>query len=178
MHIVNSIQMLGKLHFKLAEFTLSICLAALFALLGTHVALATNFTRSVPGTTLQLPAEYPEAGGVALVMVGVNGNAYFQFSDPTNAFRGFNNNANRNELEGNPFTINDPIALDCGFSLCRDYFGGGLANIYIRFSAYDGDTQPLAEQPKGFDFPPNGFKPPASSRSASANLSLIFSPEL
>jgi hypothetical protein len=29
-----------------------------------------------------------------------------------------------------------------------------------------------------FDFPPNGFKPPASSRSASANLSLIFSPEL
>ena len=27
------------------------------------------------------------------------------------------------------------------------------------------------------DFPPNGLKPPASSRSASANLSLIFSPE-
>ncbi|WP_223428957.1 hypothetical protein [Tateyamaria pelophila] len=26
-------------------------------------------------------------------------------------------------------------------------------------------------------FPPNGSKPPASSRSASANLSLIFSPE-
>jgi capsular polysaccharide transport system ATP-binding protein len=30
----------------------------------------------------------------------------------------------------------------------------------------------------GIYFPPNGFKPPASSRSASANLSLIFSPEL
>jgi len=28
-----------------------------------------------------------------------------------------------------------------------------------------------------FDFPPNGAKPPASSRSASAKLSLIFSPE-
>jgi hypothetical protein len=28
-----------------------------------------------------------------------------------------------------------------------------------------------------FDFPPNGLKPPASSRSASANLLLIFSPE-
>jgi acetylornithine deacetylase len=27
------------------------------------------------------------------------------------------------------------------------------------------------------DFPPNGSKPPASSRSALANLSLIFSPE-
>jgi transposase len=30
---------------------------------------------------------------------------------------------------------------------------------------------------QGIYFPPNGFKPPASSRSASANLSLIFSPE-
>ena len=30
---------------------------------------------------------------------------------------------------------------------------------------------------KTLDFPPNGFKPPASSRSASSNLSLIFSPE-
>ena len=28
-----------------------------------------------------------------------------------------------------------------------------------------------------FHFPPNGLKSPASSRSASANLSLIFSPE-
>jgi hypothetical protein len=28
-----------------------------------------------------------------------------------------------------------------------------------------------------FDFPPNGAKPPASSRSALANASLIFSPE-
>ncbi|WP_223428406.1 hypothetical protein [Tateyamaria pelophila] len=30
---------------------------------------------------------------------------------------------------------------------------------------------------ESIDFPPNGSKPPASSRSASANLSLIFSPE-
>ena len=42
-------------------------------------------------------------------------------------------------------------------------------------------TSILTDVAKGgrmiFDFPPNGFKPPASSRSASANLSLIFSPE-
>ncbi len=104
-------------------------------------AHATTFTTTVPGTSITLPDDYPEAGGVVIVMVGVNGNIYYQFSDPENAFRGFNNRANRDELEGNPFTVNDPIALDCGFSSCRDYFGGDLARVYIRFSAYDGDTQ-------------------------------------
>ncbi|EPX79422.1 beta strand repeat-containing protein [Litoreibacter arenae] len=104
-------------------------------------AQATTFTTTVPGTSITLPNDYPEAGGVAIVMVGINGNVYYQFSDPENAFRGYNNRANRNELEGNPFTVNDPIPLNCGFSSCRDYFGGNLARVYIRFSAYDGDTQ-------------------------------------
>ena len=115
--------------------------ATLALLLGLQPAFATNFTRSVPGTSLQLPADYPQAGGVAFVLVGTNGNVYYQFSDPTDAFRGFNNSPNRPELGGNPFTINDPLTLDCGYSACRDYFGGGVANMYIRFSAYDGDTQ-------------------------------------
>ncbi len=109
--------------------------------LTTSAAQATTFTTTVPGTTITLPEDYPEAGGVAIVMVGINGNVYYQFSDPENAFVGFNNRANRDELEGNPFTVNDPITLNCGFSSCRDYFGGGLARVHIRFSAYDGDTQ-------------------------------------
>lgn len=107
----------------------------------TSQATATTYTMTVPGTSISLPGDYPEAGGIAIVMVGVNGNVYYQFSDPENAFVGFNNNANRDELEGNPFTVNDPIPLDCGFSSCRSYFGGDLARVYIRFSAYDGDTQ-------------------------------------
>ncbi|SDW93842.1 DUF7507 domain-containing protein [Litoreibacter albidus] len=103
---------------------------------------ATTFTTTVPGTSITLPVGYPEAGGVAIVMTGVNGNIYYQFSDPANAFKGFNNSPNRPELGGNPFTVNDPIPLDCGYSSCRDYFGGDLARVDIRFSAYDGDTQP------------------------------------
>jgi len=101
---------------------------------------ATQFTTSVPGTNLVLPDDYPEAGGVAIVMVGANGNSYFQFSNPEGAFRGFNSNGTPTQFRGNPFTINDPIALDCGFSTCSTYFGGSIAEIYIRFSAYDGDT--------------------------------------
>ena len=121
----------------LRKFALAMCLMTTATIVG-----ATPFTRTVPGTSpvLTLPAEYPEAGGVALVMVGVNGNSYFQFSNPAGAFRGYNSNGLPTQFRGNPFTVNDPIALNCGFSTCSTYFGGALANVYIRFTAYDGDT--------------------------------------
>ena len=108
---------------------------------------ATPFTTTVPGTGVALPGEYPEAGGVAIVMTGVNGNVYYQFSDPAGAFVGFQNRGQPVAFRGNPFTINNPIALDCGFRDCDTYFGGAIARIDVRFSAFDGDTQP-----GGFDF--------------------------
>ncbi|WP_073141131.1 DUF7507 domain-containing protein [Litoreibacter ascidiaceicola] len=120
-------------------------------------AQATTFTSTVPGTSITLPDDYPEAGGVAIVMIGLNGNIYYQFSDPANAFVGFNNRPNRPELGGNPFTVNDPIPLDCGFSDCRDYFGGGLSRVHIRFSAYDGDTQPGGFDENDITLRLNGF---------------------
>lgn len=106
-----------------------------------ETADATPFTTVVPGTGVRLPAEYPEAGGVAIVLTGVNGNIYFQFSDPTGAFVGFQNNGQPAQFRGNPFTINNAIGIDCGFQSCTQYFGGALARIDIRFSAFDGDTQ-------------------------------------
>ncbi len=119
-------------------------LAAFIGLVSLLIPLktyATTFTTTVPGTSITLPTDYPQAGGVAMVYVGVNGNIYYQFSDPAGAFRGFNSNANPRQFQGNPFTINSPLQLDCGFTDCRTYFGGDIANMYIRFSAYDGDTQ-------------------------------------
>ncbi len=110
-------------------------------------AQATNFTMNVPGTALRLPTGYPEAGGIAIVFVGVNGNSYFQFSNPTGAFQGYQDTGTPAAFRGNPFTINNPIALDCGFSTCSTYFGGAIAQAYVRFTAYDGDTQV-----GGFDF--------------------------
>jgi len=53
--------------------------------------------------------------------------------------------------------------------------GVGLAATVVTYQRSD---PPAIWMTLGFFFPPNGFKPPASSRSASANLSLIFSPEL
>ncbi|MCF2906713.1 hypothetical protein L0666_17100, partial [Octadecabacter sp. CECT 8868] len=117
-----------------ATLTLSLFSAAVFA---------TTYTENVPApTSLPLPPEYPAAGGVVIVLTGANGNIYYQFSDPDGAFRGFNNNGDPAAFRGNPFTVNDPISLDCGFSSCADYFGGSIARMDVRFSAYDGDTQP------------------------------------
>jgi large repetitive protein len=116
--------------------------ALVFVMLAATQATATNFTMDVPGTGLRLPTGYPEAGGVAIVMVGANGNAYYQFSDPTGAFQGYQTNGSPAAFRGNPFTINNPIALDCGASTCSTYFGGSIAQMYVRFSAYDGDTGP------------------------------------
>ena len=118
----------------------AICMVACASVFAP-VANATPFTTTVPATGVQLPDEYPEAGGVAIVLTGINGNIYYQFSDPDGAFVGFNFNGTPDAFEGNPFTINDPISLDCGFSSCADYFGGSIARIDIRFSAFDGDTQ-------------------------------------
>lgn len=106
-----------------------------------QVGQATPFTTTVPGTGVALPTQYPQAGGVAIVMTGVNGNIYYQFSDPTGAFVGYQNTGAPAAFRGNPFTINNPIALDCGFRTCVDYFGGAIAQIDVRFSAYDGDTE-------------------------------------
>ncbi len=124
----------------LARFSRAVLLP-LVALVGlsTEVA-ATPFTMNVPGTALVLPVDYPQAGGVAMVMIGANGNAYYQFSNPTGAFVGYNNSGTPAAFMGNPFTINNPITLNCGSSTCSTYFGGAIAKIYIRFTAQDGDT--------------------------------------
>jgi large repetitive protein len=118
-----------------AALTTLVVLAAI-----TPQAMATPFTMTVPGTAIAVPSAYPQAGGVVIVMIGVNGNVYYQFSDPTGAFVGFQNTGTPAAFRGNPFTINNPIALDCGIRSCTDYFGGSVAQLFVRFSAQDGDT--------------------------------------
>lgn len=117
--------------------------------------LATPFTTTVPATGVALPSEYPQAGGIAIVLTGVNGNIYYQFSDPSGAFVGYQYSGQPAQFRGNLFTINNPIGLDCGFRSCTNYFGGALARVDIRFSAYDGDTQGTPTTPanqRGFDY--------------------------
>ena len=124
-----------------ARVTFASLVVLFCACFGITPATATPYTMTVPATGVQLPAEYPQAGGVALVFTGVNGNIYYQFSNPDGAFVGYQNTGSPAAFRGNPFTINSPITLDCGFRSCTEYFGGAIARVDIRFSAYDGDTQ-------------------------------------
>ena len=102
----------------------TLVLITLLSIVGLSLpALATTYTMTVPGTSITLPAGYPEAGGVAVVLVGANGNVYYQFSDPSGAFVGYQYTGTPTAFHGNPFTINSPISLDCGFSTCATYFG-------------------------------------------------------
>lgn len=126
-----------RLALSVRSVLLTLVLLALVSF-GLTPAHSTPFTMNVPGTSLVLPSDYPQAGGVAIVMVGANGNAYYQFSNPTGAFVGYNNSGTPTAFQGNPFTINNPIALNCGFSPCTTYFGGSIARVYIRFTALYG----------------------------------------
>ncbi len=133
------------------------CFAGALALGTADSVLATPYTTTVPNSGLALPTEYPEAGGVVIVLTGANGQVYYQFSDPQGAFQGFNNNGDPQAFEGNPFTINNPLTLDCGFTSCTDYFGGSIARMDVRFSAYDGDTQPGGFDENDINLLLNGF---------------------
>lgn len=116
------------------------CLCVLLSvLLFALPAFATPNTRVSPDGTA-LPAVYPEAGGVALILYGANGNIYYQFSEPAGAFSGFQNSGQPRAFRGNPFTINTPLTLDCGVQSCPAYFGNQIVKMEVRFTALDGDT--------------------------------------
>jgi hypothetical protein len=68
------------------------------------------------------------------------------------------------------------VSMDFYETLGFMVFGGAIERNYLIMKQADtliGLFQDFSRK----RFPPNGLKPPASSRSASANLSLIFSPE-
>jgi large repetitive protein len=104
-------------------------------------ARATTFTTTVPGTSIVIPAVYPQAGGVVIILEGANGNVYYQFSNPNSMFQGYQNNGTPAAWQGNPFQIAPSTTITCGLQSCSDYFGGSIARMSVRFTAYDGDAQ-------------------------------------
>lgn len=130
---------------------------ALFGLLlatviGAAPAWATPFTMTVPGTDVQIPGTYPEAGGIVLVLRGVNGNYYYQISNPSVMMRGYQDQADGllsilqdatspQNFRGQPaWQLAPAYTIDCGILSCSAYFGGGVEAGWVRFSVDDGDT--------------------------------------
>ncbi|MEL7129710.1 MAG: hypothetical protein AAGK23_09190 [Pseudomonadota bacterium] len=124
--------------------------AFVFGVLGSsQFASATPFTTTVPNTGgVQIPGNYPEAGGIVLVLIGDNGNFYYQISNPSEMMMGFQDRPLTQAsptipqaFRGTPtWQLAPTYTLDCGISTCDTYFGGGIQAGWVRFTAFDGDT--------------------------------------
>jgi len=103
---------------------------------------ATNFTETVPNGNGPIPATYPPVGGTMFVLIGANGNIYYQFVNPSTQFRGRNTNGFPAAFRGNPFQLGPTQTLNCGPTDCTDYFGGSIVEGYARLTVRDGDACP------------------------------------
>ena len=106
-------------------------------------AQATTFTTTVPDGNGAIPNTYPPVGGTVVVLLGANGNIYYQFVNPSTQFDGFYNNSRNGtdpSYEGNPFQLGATQDLNCGPTDCADYFGGSIDKMYVRLTVRDGDT--------------------------------------
>ncbi len=117
-------------------------LLLLLTLAGATSAVATNFTTTVPGTSIVIPSTYPQAGGVVIVLEGANGNVYYQFANPSTMYQGYSNSGTPVAWQGNPMQVTPAMALFCGPVVsCSTYLGGSITRMSVRFTAYDGDNQ-------------------------------------
>jgi large repetitive protein len=124
---------------RFCQIILAALVATIFAALVP--AHATTFTTTVPGTAIVIPAAYPQAGGVVIVLEGANGNVYYQYSNPSSMFVGYQNTGAPAAWRGNPFQIAPTTNIQCGLQTCAQYFGGSIVRMSVRFTAYDGDAR-------------------------------------
>ena len=102
--------------------------------------MATTYTETVPNGNGAIPNTYPPVGGTMFVLIGSNGNIYYQFVNPSTQFEGFQNTGTPVAFQGNPFQLGPTQTLNCGPTACIDYFGGAIVEGYARLTARDGDT--------------------------------------
>jgi len=121
-------------------------------------AHATTFTETVPNGNGAIPDTYPPVGGTMFVLIGANGNIYYQFVNPSTQFEGFQFTGEPAEFQGNPFQLGPEQALNCGPTACIDYFGGSIVEGYARLTARDGDACPGEFDVNDVFFEVNGIR--------------------
>jgi len=128
------------------SFLAKVLAFACMLLLGTVLpqsAWATTFTETVPNGNGPIPNTFPPVGGTMFVLIGVNGNIYYQFVNPSTQFRGFPGTGTPTAFQGIPvFQLGPTQNLNCGTVSCSDYFGGGIAEGYARLTVRDADACP------------------------------------
>ena len=105
-----------------------------------NTAQATIFTETVPNGHGAIPATYPAVGGTMIVLIGANGNIYYQFVNPSTQFEGFSDTGTPAAFRGNPLQLGPTQTLNCGTTACSTYFGGSIVEGYARLTVRDGDS--------------------------------------
>jgi len=118
---------------------------------------ATPYTETVPNGNGAIPDTYPPVGGTMFVLIGANGNIYYQFVNPSTQFEGFQNGGTPVAFRGNPFQLGPTQVLNCGPTACIDYFGGSIVEGYARLTARDGDACPGNFDENDVSFEINGI---------------------
>jgi hypothetical protein len=107
----------------------------------------TAFTMLSPTTGGELPPGVTAIGGVVLDLIGVNGARVVSELPASTLFRGTFDNGSPEAFRGNPGTI----GVQTGFtSAVLNSLGGGLAEVAVRLTVFDGDSAP-----GNFDFRQN-----------------------
>ena len=126
-----------------ARMAIGWLLMIVFATLASQQALATTYTETVPGGNGPIPNTYPPVGGTMFVLVGANGNLYYQFVNPSTQFQGFQLTGSPAAFRGAPtFQLGPTQSLNCGIVSCADYFGGSIVEGYSRLTVRDADACP------------------------------------
>jgi len=115
-------------------FALAVSLVIALVLPGA--ARATPFTSTSPAGGA-LPAGVSTVGGIVLDMIGANDARVVSQLAASSLFVGFFDTGSPAAFQGNPGTI----GIQTGFnSSVTSALGGGLKNVAIRFTLFDGDS--------------------------------------
>jgi uncharacterized repeat protein (TIGR01451 family) len=144
--------------YKVLKGLLCLALGTLFYAGLIMPAQATTFTETVPNGNGPIPNTYPPVGGTMFVLIGANGNIYYQFVNPSTQFRGFAGTGTPTAFQGIPtFQLGPTQALNCGIVSCSDYFGGSIVEGYARLTVRDADACPGNFDHQDVSFEVNGI---------------------
>ncbi|BAY65706.1 hypothetical protein NIES22_58130 [Calothrix brevissima NIES-22] len=107
-------------------------------------AQAATLDLSSPTSKGVLPTEITSVGGVVLDLVGQNNTRVTSQLGASQLFRGYYHTGNPKAYRGNPGTI----GIDNNFtSSIIDKLGGGIKELAVRFTLFDGDSGPKEKDP-------------------------------
>jgi PEP-CTERM motif len=119
-------------------FRFSLLFSAVLVALTTSRADASPFTMNSPSGGV-LPGGVAQVGGIVVDVIGANGTRVVSQLSAGSLYTGFADSGTPIPFRGNPLTI----GIQSGFTpAVLSALGGGIAQLSVRITLFDGDTGP------------------------------------